>query len=289
MTRPIVWTIAGTDPTGGAGLQADLAVFQGLGVRGGSVLTAIVAQNSRGVQAIEYPSSAMIEAQLQLLAEELPPAAIKIGMLGSADAGRAVAAALRLTEAFVVCDPVLRSSSGTDLLDEEGRAVLLSELMPQIDLLTPNIPEAALLLHRTLHSDEELEQAARDLKAKGPRAVLLKGGHRGSPWMQDCLADGDGICWLTSPTLPVAHTHGTGCLLSSALAAFRALGHPLREAALLAKAYLNQGLRLGEPSSVGRGAPYHGGFPSHAADQPWLTQSAAEGRTHPKGIATCEA
>jgi hydroxymethylpyrimidine kinase/phosphomethylpyrimidine kinase len=280
MTRPIVWTIAGTDPTGGAGVQADLAVFQGLGVRGGSVLTAILAQNSRGVLAMEYPSAEMIEAQLQALEEELPPVAIKLGMLGGANTVRAVAAALRRTEAFVVCDPVLRSSSGTDLLDEEGRNVLMRELLPRVDLLTPNIPEAALLLQRTLLSDDELEQAARDLKAKGPRAVLLKGGHRGSPWMQDCLIDEEGICWLTSPALPVAHTHGTGCMLSSALAAFLALGHPLREATLLAKAYLNQGLRLGEPSPTERGSPYPGGFPSDPADQPWVTRSAEEGRAH---------
>lgn len=282
MTRPIAWTIAGTDPTGGAGVQADLAVFQGLGVRGGSVITALVAQNSRGVRRVEYPTPELIASQLKALEEELPPVAVKIGMLGGAPAVCAVAAALRHTNAFVVCDPVLRSSSGANLLDEQGRDILMRELMPRVDLLTPNIPEASLLLQRTLHTDQDLEAAALALKALGPRAVLLKGGHRGSPWMQDCLADGDGLCWLTSPALAVSHTHGTGCLLSSALAAFRALGHPLREAAQLAKAYLNQGLRLGEPTPIGRGTPYRGGFPSRAADMPWITASALEGRTPPK-------
>ena len=150
MTSPTAWTIAGTDPTSGAGIQVDLRVMQALGVHGCSVITALVAQNSHGVRAMEYPSERMVEEQLTVLAEDAPPAAIKLGMLSKGSTVRSIAKRLQTMDAPVVCDPVLSSTSGTPLLEQEAIAPFVSDLLPRVHLLSPNIPEAELLLKRKI-------------------------------------------------------------------------------------------------------------------------------------------
>ncbi len=283
--KPIAWTIAGTDPSGGAGIQADLKVFNRLGVHGGSVITALLAQNTLGVQAIEPLSPAMVAAQLRSLESDLPPRTAKTGMLASAPLVTLVADWFGAhPDVILACDPVLAASDGTPLLDAEGETVFRVRLLPRTDLLLPNLPEAERLLGRTIPADDaSVETAADDLLALGARAVWLKGGHRAGPWAQDFLTDGATRFWLTSPRQSVTHTHGTGCTLSAAWTAFRALGRTWDEAARLSKAYLNQGLRLGGGIGRGRGPLAHAGWPDDPGDQPRRTAAAADGRAAQTG------
>ena len=269
MNRPIVWTVAGTDPSGGAGIQADLKVFHALGAYGGSAITAVIAQNTLDVRAVEFPSEAMVEAQLEALREDLPPVAVKLGMLGRAATVRAVARVLReFPAAFVVCDPVLGSTGGVPLLDAEGLAALRDELLPRVDVLTPNRPEAARLTGRPVEDEEGMRRAADALRAMGARGVVVKGGHGTGAEARDLFVDAAHRQWLTSPRLAAGATHGTGCTFSSALAAFVALGRPVAEAVARAKAYVNQGLRLGGGIGRGNGPLAHEGWPRSAQDRP---------------------
>ncbi len=269
VARPIAWTIAGTDPSGGAGIQADLKVFHSLGVYGGSAITAIVVQNTVGVRAVHPLDSALVGAQIECLAEDLPPRAIKIGMLATASNVRMVAKRLEGIEAPVVVDPVLSSSGGVALLDEHGLQELIHGLLPRATLLTPNLIEAARILGRDELGVSDMPTAAFALLELGPSAVLLKGGHTGGGECRDFLAMRTGEArWLVSPRQFVTHTHGTGCTLSSAIAAFWAHGQPLGPAVALGKAYVNQGLRLGGGIGRGRGPLAHLGWPDSVADLP---------------------
>ncbi len=266
--RPIVWTIAGTDPSGGAGIQADLKVFHALGVYGGSAITAVIAQNTLGVRAIEPVSPAMFTAQLEALREDLIPRAVKIGMLVTAHAVRETARILADLDAFVICDPVLASSSGASFLDADGRRALIEVLLPRVDLLTPNAVEAGILAGHEVRGPDDVAAVAQRLLALGARAVLLKGGHLPGALARDFLARADDRRWISSPRWDVRHTHGTGCTLSAAIAAFTAHGKPLDAAVLLGKAYVNQGLRLGGGIGHGRGPLAHLGWPSDERDLP---------------------
>lgn len=271
MTKPIVWTIAGTDPSGGAGIQADLKTMNALGVHGCTVITALLAQNTHQVRLLEYPSNAMLEAQISALLEDLPPQTIKLGMLGNSETVGTVAKFLRNTKAQVVCDPVLRSSSGTNLLESNARRTMLEDIFPRTDLLTPNIPEAEAITGLSITSTEAMQEAAKAMLSLGPKAVLLKGGHLAGQFCQDYFTDGKRQFWLTSPRQNKANTHGTGCTLSAAIASSLALGDDLPDALVLAKAYVNQGIRLGDI----QWALDHAGWPANPADLPWLTDSAA--------------
>lgn len=292
--KPVVWTIAGTDPGGGAGIQADLKTFHGLGVHGGSIITAVIAQSSLGVRRVEFVAADLVTAQLEALLEERPPAAIKIGMLGSAAAAHATAHFLGKQKdqaarphSVVVYDPVMGSSSGHELMSGPLPEVIRTELLPLLDVCTPNIPEAERLTGLSIQNEEDLLQAARKLRALGAKAVLLKGGHGPrQDFSQDLWLAGERPEWLTSPRRAASHSHGTGCTLSSALAAFLALGHSPLESAVLAKAYVNQGLRLGGPVGRGPGILEHAGWPDHPEDVPWLTASAEAGRS--RGIFPAE-
>lgn len=266
--RPIAWTIAGTDPSGGAGVQADLKVFHSLGVHGGSAITAVIAQNTLGVRRIEHVSPEMITAQLEALRDDLPPRAVKTGMLGTGHAVRETARILADLDAFVVCDPVLASSGGAEFLDADGRRTLIEILLPRVDLLTPNAVEAARLAGHAIRGRGDVPAVAERLLALGARAVLLKGGHLDGADACDYLATGGRCEWIASPRLEVRHTHGTGCTLSAAIAAFVAHGKSLESAVLLGKAYVNQGLRLGGGIGRGRGPLAHLGWPSDERDLP---------------------
>jgi hydroxymethylpyrimidine kinase/phosphomethylpyrimidine kinase/thiamine-phosphate diphosphorylase len=276
-TIPVVWTIAGTDPSGGAGIQADLKTMHALGVHGGSVITAVVAQNTQGVAAIEPVSPAMIHAQLDALRRDLPPTAIKLGMLTHAHTLQSVGMLLRDLEAFVVCDPVLKSSGGVDLLEPAAMRSFREELLPHVHLLTPNRPEAEALLDRPVLSSADMEEAAADLLKLGPRSVLLKGGHGQGRFAQDFWTNGRERAWLTLPRLDTTSTHGTGCVLSSAIAAGVARGYAELDAIVIARAYLNQGLRTAPGLGHGRGPLGFGGWPRSPEDLPWITPTARAG------------
>ena len=304
--RPIAWTIAGSDPSGGAGLQADLKTMHGLGVHACTVVSALTVQNTNGVFAITSVAPDLLRDQIERLAEDLPPVVIKLGMLGGAEQVRVVADFLDTTDAFVVCDPVMAATRGTALLDDEGRRLLIERILPRADLITPNFPELGKLLGpdvqgletspqgfaaptkneqlgaAILCGEEIIHDAASALLRRGARAVLIKGGHISGEFCQDYFSDGKQSFWLTSERQLVRHTHGTGCTLASAIATARALGHPLSDAIVIAKAYLNQGLRCGEDIGQGHGSLAHLGWPATPVDLPWLSDVAVSGKSRPQ-------
>ncbi len=276
MTKTIVWTIAGSDPSGGAGIQADLHTFQALGVHGCSVIAALTAQNSLELKNIEFCPPPMLQAQLEVLSSDLAPSAIKLGMIGSLETLKIILPYLEHFPQAVVYDPVLFASVGGSLHDGDLRQFLLQNFLKKITVLTPNIPEAEWLLGRTISTNDEMEQAAKDLQALGPQVVLLKGGHASNQaaYAQDYWTNGSESAWLSSPRINTIHLHGTGCTLASAIAATLAQGYELQEALVLAKAYINQAIRLGGPLGKGRGTLTHSGWPKTQADFPIASSQA---------------
>ena len=277
----IAWTIAGSDSGGGAGIQADLKTFHSLGVHGCSVITALTAQNTRAVNLVEYPSAAMIEAQIETLAVDLPPKALKIGMLGNAAITRTVAAFLPGLQCFSVCDPVMLAASGASLMEPETKEAFIEHLLPVADLVTPNLPEAEALCGMSLDCEGGIPDAAARILAIGARSVLIKGGHGSGELSRDYWTDGREGFWLTGPRLPSKNTHGTGCTLSSAIAACIALGYELRDALVIAKSFVTQGIRQGRALGEGPGPVFQGGWPEDETDLPWLTAHADEGEDRP--------
>lgn len=252
----VALTIAGSDPSGGAGIQADLRTFAALGVVGISVITALTVQNSLGVQSVHPVPADVLAAQLDAILSDTRVQAVKIGMLGGADQVRTVAAALRkYAPPNIVLDPVLASTGGVPLLDEEGRAALLTELMPLCDLVTPNVPELGVLTGMATKYGGERAEAAGHLQSLGVKTVLVKGGH-----LPNCVADrlfhpGNRSEAFTGPRVETAHTHGTGCLLSSAVAAILASGQTLEEAVATAKRLVARSLLFPVCTGKGRGYP----------------------------------
>jgi hydroxymethylpyrimidine/phosphomethylpyrimidine kinase len=238
--EPVVLSIAGSDPSGGAGLQADLKTFQALGVDGAAVVTALTVQDGRRVLEVHPVEARLVGAQIDAVLSGLgaPPAAVKVGMLASGATVEAVAEALHGCGPLVL-DPVLAASDGTALLDAHGEVTLRETLLPRVDVLTPNLPEAARLLDASFDDVRgDPERACRELGALGPRAVLLKGGHADGSESEDVLWDGAGFTRLVAPRLAARDTHGSGCVLSSALAAQLARGADLAAAARAAKAFV---------------------------------------------------
>jgi len=248
-------TIAGSDPSGGAGIQSDLRTFAAFGAAGLSVITAITVQSSLGVQAVYPVDAEVVAAQLSALLEDTQPDAVKIGMLGGASQVKAVTDVLRrFRPANIVLDPVLASSGGVALLDAAGRRLLLTELMPLCDLVTPNLDEAALLTERPVHDKETMHTAGKALLAMGARAVLVKGGHLPDIPQDWLLRLGNDPVEYQCPRVPTNHSHGTGCLLSSAIAASLAGGEELGLAVSRAKAVVTEALR--HPVILGQGCGY---------------------------------
>ncbi|GGE15392.1 hydroxymethylpyrimidine/phosphomethylpyrimidine kinase [Aureimonas endophytica] len=263
----IALTIAGSDSGGGAGIQADLKTFSALGVFGASAITAVTAQNTRGVTLVEDLSPAMVGAQIDAVLSDLAVGAIKIGMVSRAETARAIADGLRRHGRRAVLDPVMVATSGDRLLRADAVAALRSELLPLADLVTPNLPEAAILSDLPLAEDEAAMrlQAERILEA-GPKAVLMKGGHGRGATSTDLLFDGDRLLRFEAPRLATTHDHGTGCTLSAAIAAGLAKGLGLEAAVGEAKAYLTAALRAAEALKVGSGRGpvhhFHGWWPA---------------------------
>lgn len=261
---PTALTVAGSDPSGGAGIQADLKTFSALGVYGTAVLTALTAQSTRGVTGVHPVPADFVRRQLTTLLDDVTVHATKIGMLGSAEVVREVAAVLaERRPGPVVCDPVMVATSGDRLIDDAAIDAVRSVLLPVADLVTPNVPEAAALLDVAPAADVDgmQEQAVR-LLGLGAGAVLLKGGHLGGDESVDVLVTATGTTALVRrPRVATTATHGTGCTLSSAIAALAARSGAQPDWVVLVEAardYLHRALSEGESLSIGSGAgPVH--------------------------------
>jgi hydroxymethylpyrimidine/phosphomethylpyrimidine kinase len=253
---PRVLSIAGSDSGGGAGIQADLKTIAALGCYGMTAITALTAQNTLGVRSIHAVPLQMLADQIDAVVEDIGVDAVKIGMLHSADTVRAVAQALeRHALQCIVLDPVMIATSGAVLIDHEAIAVLVRELFPKADVITPNLDEASLLVGRTLASEADIEAAAQQLLEMGARAVLVKGGHLPGDTVSDLLLTCDGKAhWMLAPRIPSPNTHGTGCTLSSAIAAHLALGSTLTQAVEQARQYVRGALEAGAQVRTGGGS-----------------------------------
>ncbi len=256
-----VLSIAGSDSGGGAGVQADLKTFSALGCYGMTVLTALTAQNTQGVRDIHPVPSSFVQAQLGAVLDDIGVDAVKIGMLFSADVIKDVASVL--TERNIkniVLDPVMVAQSGDKLLEERAIEAMGQSLMPAADLITPNLPEAEVLLQQSIDNVEAMHQSARELAAFGSRAVLLKGGHREGKESTDILyiRDEDRTVELRAEYILTRNNHGTGCTLSSAIAAHLAHGLDMEEAVRRGKEYITQAILAGADYRLGRGhGPVH--------------------------------
>lgn len=243
MKPPIALTIAGSDSGGGAGIQADLKTFAALGCHGTSAITAITAQNTLGVQKAVDLDPSLIRAQIDAVADDLPPRATKTGMLSSSTIIEAVAAAVRERRlAPLVVDPVMVAKGGHHLLAEEAVTTLREILLPLATIVTPNLPETEVLLGRSVSTREEREAAARDLVSMGCAAAIVKGGHAEGD-ADDVLCDGERIVWLSGERHPTGNTHGSGCTFSSAIAAGLARGLDLEAAVRDAKRFIAGAIR----------------------------------------------
>jgi hydroxymethylpyrimidine/phosphomethylpyrimidine kinase len=281
---PVALTVAGSDSGGGAGIQADLKTFAELGVHGASVVAAITAQNTRGVRAIHYPPPAIVTAQIEAVLADFAVATIKIGMLGTAEIVGVVTNALRAPSpqplcreeerassllpftgeggraqrgrmrAFIVYDPVMIASSGEALSGAGFVEAVRRELLPLVDCLTPNLAEAAALLGEPLaRSEADMARQGAALLKLGPRAVLVKGGHLDSAEAIDLLATSTGVRRHAAPRIATRNLHGTGCTLSSAIAANIVLGMALPEAVAAAKAFVREAIERGRSVTLGAG------------------------------------
>ncbi len=260
MPRINALTIAGTDPSGGAGTQADLKAFSALGAYGCSVVTALVAQNTRGVQSVYRVAPEFVAAQLDSVFSDVRIDTTKIGMLAETDIIEAVAERLaRYQVENVVLDTVMLAKSGDPLLTVSAVATLRSRLLPKVSLITPNLPEAAALLEAPLaRSEREMCEQGKALLALGCGAVLMKGGHLDDAQSPDWLFIGNETLRFTAPRIATKNTHGTGCSLSAALAALRPRYPGWRETVPAAKRWLSEALSAADSLEVGHGAgPVH--------------------------------
>ena len=268
MTIPIALTIAGSDSSGGAGIQADLKTFSACGVFGASVITALTAQNTRGVTAIHEVPAAFITEQIDAVFSDLDVKAVKIGMVSQRPVIEAIAAGLdRWSPRHVVIDPVMVATSGDRLLAPDAVDALRTMLIPRATIITPNLPEAAALLEDGIAaSDSEVEHQGARLLALGCTAALIKGGHGDGPQSVDHLFSRDGHRAFAAPRIATRNTHGTGCTLSSAIAAGLAKGRALDDAVHEAKAYISAAIAAADRLEVGHGhGPVHH---FHAFDRP---------------------
>ena len=255
--RPIALTIAGSDSSAGAGIQADLKTFAAFEVYGASAITAVTAQNTLGVTAIEELGTGVIAAQIDAVVGDLGVAAVKTGMLSSTPIIETVAERLEAHGLErVVVDPVMVAKGGERLLREDAVAALTRLLLPLALVLTPNAGEAEVLSGRPVTTMEEAKEAARAIAALGPRYVVVKGGHFGTDAV-DVLFDGEHFTELPAKRVPTTSTHGTGCTFSSAIAAGLASGKGVGEAVADAKAYVTEAIKCAFPVGAGHGPVHH--------------------------------
>ena len=259
-------TIAGSDSGGGAGIQADLKTFAALGVYGTSAVTAITAQNTCGVDAVQAVDADVVASQIRTVASDIPIAAAKTGMLFSSHIIRAVAAAVRSAGLpYLVVDPVMVATSGDRLLQPEAEASLKDEVIPLATVVTPNLAEAEVLTGFKVHTLDDMRSAAEELVANGAAAVVVKGGHAMTK-ATDVFYDGRRMELLESVVVDTTSTHGTGCTFSAAICAYLARGTDLLEAVRRAKGYLTGALQNAYPIGQGSGPVEHFWNITHAAD-----------------------
>ncbi|MCS7234534.1 MAG: bifunctional hydroxymethylpyrimidine kinase/phosphomethylpyrimidine kinase [Armatimonadota bacterium] len=253
MTVPRALTVAGSDSGGGAGIQADLKTFSALGVFGMSALTALTAQNTTGVYAVHEVPPEVVAKQIDVVVEDIGVDAAKTGMLSSAPIIEAVADRVRHHRLDrLVVDPVMVAKSGAPLLHPEAQEALRAHLLPLALVITPNLPEAEALLGRRIEGHHQMRDAAKALRDLGPRTVLLKGGHlRGDP--VDVFYDGEEFEELHAERVATRHTHGTGCVLSAAIAAYLSQGLSVRQAVRKGKEFVTEAIRHGLPLGKGVG------------------------------------
>lgn len=257
-----VMTVAGSDPSGGAGIQADIKTISACGCFATSAIVAVVDENTVGVTGVHPVPLEFVTGQMRSILDDIGTDAVKIGMLHSPELIRGVRDTLALYPDVtdIVLDPVMVATSGDPLLLPEAVATLRDELIPHARVITPNIPEAELLLGAHIDSDDQLPDAARELSRMGNVSVFLKAGHLTGETLTDIFynAETGTVLPLESVRVDTVNTHGTGCTLSSAIASFLALGHPLDEAARLAKEYINAAIVAGASYRIGRGhGPVH--------------------------------
>ncbi len=268
---PIALTVAGSDSSGGAGIEADLKTFSALGVYGATVITALTAQNTRGVCAIHAVPADFVAAQMDAVFSDLRVNAVKIGMLWQPEAIEAVAAGLaRWRSGNVVLDPVLVATSGERLLAPSAQVLLKRKLFPCARLVTPNLLEAAALLDTSVaQTEEDMREQGKHLLALGPQAVLMKGGHGGGAQSLDILIEPDQCIALVADRVTTRNRHGTGCTLSSAITAGLAKGLDLAEAVRLGKKFVTAALVAADTLEVGSGRGplhhFHGIWPQQSA------------------------
>jgi hydroxymethylpyrimidine/phosphomethylpyrimidine kinase len=257
---PVALTIAGSDSSGGAGIQADLKTFAALGVYGASVITALTAQNTNGVTGIHQVPAAFVTAQINAVFSDLDIGAVKIGMVADLAVIDAIAAGVaRWSPKHVVLDPVMVATSGDRLLAAEAVDALRTKLIPLMSLITPNLPEAAVLLNEPVAASESaIESQGRRLLAMGCQAVLIKGGHGEGAESIDYLVSSSGTIALAAPRITTKNTHGTGCSLSSAIAAGLAKGEGMPTAVRNAKTWISAAIAAADRFTVGHGrGPVH--------------------------------
>lgn len=253
---PVAMSIAGSDPSGGAGIQADLKTFHQFGVYGEAVITLLTAQNTIKTDRVEIMPPDLVIEQIRIVLEDIPPAAIKTGSLGSDAVVCAVAQALEGFNGPLVVDPVLVDKHGVALASESAWRAIREHLLPHATLVTPNVPEAEAFTGITIQSAEDMRQAALCLRKMGARDVLIKGGHlTGAPI--DILLTGDSWHEFRAPRLDTQHTHGTGCAYSAAIAAGLARGLRLRDAVARAKQFINEAIRSAPGLGHGHGPVNH--------------------------------
>ena len=256
--RPVALTIAGSDSGGGAGIQADIKTFQALGVFGTSAVTAVTAQNTVGVTAVHLVPLDMVRAQIAAVARDLPPSAVKSGMLGTSELVEGVADAIQehsLTP--YVLDPVMVASSGDRLLDEEAVEAMIRRLLPQATLVTPNLDEARILTSLPISGEEGQRESAHRLVQMGAGAALVKGGHGAGTEVVDILWDGSHEHLWRHPRLETRNTHGTGCTLSAAITAGLSCGDGLVPAVEGALAFVEQAILRAPKLGSGHGPLSH--------------------------------
>ena len=254
-TYPIVLTIAGTDPSGGAGIQADLKTFSALGCYGMSVITALVAQNTTGVRGIHNVPAQFVEQQLDAVMEDIRPDAIKIGMVHTSQLVEVIAATLKkYPDIPVVFDPVMVATSGDKLIEDATIAVIVSQLFPLVTLITPNMDEASLLANMPIETVAQMQQAGQVISRTGCKALLMKGGHLQTEQLTSILMDKSGIVnTYISDKVDTNNVHGSGCTLSSAIASYLARGEELQDAVALAQEYINGAIYHGRDVLTGNG------------------------------------
>jgi hydroxymethylpyrimidine/phosphomethylpyrimidine kinase len=258
MPRPICLTVAGSDPSGGAGIQADLKTFSAMGVYGMAVITALTAQNTQEVRGIHPVPAEFVGLQIDTVLDDIPCRSVKTGMLADADIIRIVTQAALTRKIRLVVDPVMVSTSGARLLDESAVQVLIRELIPLSRIVTPNAPEAGVLTGSDIRTWDDMQRAARRIHEMGADAVLIKGGDmRSGDVVTDVFFDGINLETFRAPRIETRNTHGSGCTLASAICAGLALGRDIRTAVLDAREFVYGAIKHAEPLGEGNGPLDH--------------------------------